>query len=78
VRADERAVLDRAIRRVTEQAANADAIVDDAMEAGLDGSDRIVVSKQARARPSRSRREPRCASILKDQRYRTSRTGHSA
>jgi hypothetical protein len=43
VRADERDVLERAIRRVTEQAANADAIVDEAMAAGLDGSDRIVV-----------------------------------
>jgi hypothetical protein len=44
VEPDERAVLGRAIQRVTEQAAAADAIVDDGMEAGLDGSDRIVVS----------------------------------
>jgi hypothetical protein len=40
----QREVLERAIRRVTEQAAAADAIVDEAMEAGLDGSARIVVS----------------------------------
>jgi hypothetical protein len=39
VRADEREVLERAIRRVTEQAANANAIVDEAMDAGLDGSE---------------------------------------
>jgi hypothetical protein len=44
VRADEREVLERAIRRVTEQAAAADAIVDEAMRAGLDGSDRMVIS----------------------------------
>jgi hypothetical protein len=41
---DERQVLERAIRRVTEQAENADSIVDEAMAAGLDGSDKIVVS----------------------------------
>jgi hypothetical protein len=34
MRPDERAVLGRAIRRVTEQAANADAIVDEALAAG--------------------------------------------
>jgi hypothetical protein len=44
VRADECEVRERAVRRVTEQAAAADTIVDEAMEAGLDGSDRIVVS----------------------------------
>jgi hypothetical protein len=44
MRPDEREVLERVIRRVTEQAANADAIVDEAMAAGLDASDRIVVS----------------------------------
>jgi hypothetical protein len=44
VRPEERDVLERAIQRVTEQAANADAIVDEAMAAGLEGSDRIVVS----------------------------------
>jgi hypothetical protein len=50
VRADEREVLERAIRRVTEQAANADTIVDEAMAAGLDGSDRVVVgTKMLRA-----------------------------
>lgn len=41
---DERAVLGRAIRRVTQQAASADAIVDEAIAAGLGGSDKIVVS----------------------------------
>jgi hypothetical protein len=33
---EERAAIERAIQRVTEQAANADAIVDEAMAAGLD------------------------------------------
>jgi hypothetical protein len=37
MRPDERAVLERAIRRVTEQAANAHAIVAEAIDAGLDG-----------------------------------------
>jgi hypothetical protein len=41
---DERAVLGRAIQRVSEQAASADAIVGEAMAAGLDGSDKVVVS----------------------------------
>jgi hypothetical protein len=41
---DEREVLERAIRRVTEQAANADVIVDEAMDAGLDGSEPFVVN----------------------------------
>jgi hypothetical protein len=44
MRPDERAVLERAIQRVTEQAANADAIVDEAMDAGLDGSAPLVVN----------------------------------
>jgi hypothetical protein len=52
VRLDERTVLERAIQRVTEQGANADAIVDEAIAAGLDGSDKIVVStKMLRAEP---------------------------
>jgi hypothetical protein len=37
---DEREVLERGVKRVTEQGANADAIVDEAMDAGLNGSDR--------------------------------------
>jgi hypothetical protein len=50
VRPDERAALERAIRRVTEQAANADAIVNDVMDAGLDRSDPVTVHvKQLRA-----------------------------
>jgi hypothetical protein len=50
MRPDERAVLERAIRRVTEQAANANAIVDEAMGAGLDGSEPFVVNtKRLRA-----------------------------
>jgi hypothetical protein len=50
MRHDERSVLERAIQRVTEQAANADAIVDEAMGVGLDGSDRLVVrTKMLRA-----------------------------
>jgi hypothetical protein len=36
-------ILERAIQRVTERTANANAIVDEAIAAGLDGSDRIVV-----------------------------------
>ncbi len=48
--ADERDVLERATRRVTRQAANADAIVDEAVAAGLDGSDPLMVHvKQLRA-----------------------------
>jgi hypothetical protein len=50
VRADEREVLERAVRRVTGQAANADAIVDETIAAGLDGSDPLTVHvKQLRA-----------------------------
>jgi hypothetical protein len=50
MRPDEREVLERAIHRVTAQAAEADAIVDEAMAAGLDGSGRIVVgTKRLRA-----------------------------
>jgi hypothetical protein len=44
MRPDEREVLERAVRRVTEQAANAEMTVDQAMAVGLDGSDKIVVS----------------------------------
>jgi hypothetical protein len=44
MRPDEREVLDRAIQRVTEQAAKADATVDEAVSIGLDGSGRPVVS----------------------------------
>jgi hypothetical protein len=40
---EERAALERAIHRITEQAANADAIVDEAMDAGLGGSDTLTV-----------------------------------
>jgi hypothetical protein len=43
MRADERDVLQQAIRLVTEQGASADAIVDHAMAAGLDGSARLTV-----------------------------------
>jgi hypothetical protein len=50
MRQDERGVLERAILRVTEQAPNADAIVDGAMSAGLGGSDPTTVHvKQLRA-----------------------------
>jgi predicted phage gp36 major capsid-like protein len=49
-RPDERAVLERAIQRVTEQAAKANAIVDEAMHAGLDSSEPFVVNiKRLRA-----------------------------
>jgi hypothetical protein len=44
MRPDERAVLERAVRRVTEQAANVNAVVDEAMAAGLDGSSPLVVN----------------------------------
>jgi hypothetical protein len=37
VQPEEREVLERAVRRVTEQASNADAIVDEAMEAASTG-----------------------------------------
>jgi hypothetical protein len=48
--AGKREVLERAISRVTEQAANADTIVDEAMAAGLDGPDPVTVHvKQLRA-----------------------------
>jgi hypothetical protein len=50
--ADEREVLERPIQRVT---ANADVLVDEAMAAGLDGSDRAVVSmKMLRAYETRT------------------------
>jgi hypothetical protein len=50
MRPEERQVVERAIWRVTEQAANADAIVDEAMAAGLDGSDRLTLGvKELRA-----------------------------
>jgi hypothetical protein len=49
MRADERDVLQQAIRLVTEQGASADAIVDHAMAAGLDGSARLTIQvKQLR------------------------------
>jgi hypothetical protein len=41
---DGRELLERAIKRVTEQAANADAIVDEAMAGGFDGSDPLTVN----------------------------------
>jgi len=41
---DGRAVLERAIQRVADQAANAHAIVDEAITSGLDGSDKLVIS----------------------------------
>jgi hypothetical protein len=44
MRTDGRAVLERPILRVAEQAANANAIVDEAMDAGLDGSEPCVVN----------------------------------
>jgi hypothetical protein len=44
MRPDGRAVLERPILRVAEQAANANAIVDEAMDAGLDGSEPCVVN----------------------------------
>ncbi len=37
-------MVERAVQRLTEQAANADAIADEAMEAGLDGSSPLVVN----------------------------------
>jgi hypothetical protein len=48
MRQDEREVLERAIQRITEQAANADAIVDEAVAAGLDGSDPLTVHVKMR------------------------------
>jgi hypothetical protein len=39
----ERHILERAVRVVEEQAASADGIVDDAIEAGLDGSHPVTV-----------------------------------
>jgi hypothetical protein len=36
----EREILERAVRTIAEQAAKTDAIVDEALAAGLDGSDR--------------------------------------
>jgi hypothetical protein len=44
VRPDEREVVERSIRRVTEQAAKANEIVAQAMDAGLDGSSPLVVN----------------------------------
>jgi len=43
MRSDERQIIERAVQRVTEQAANANAIVDEAMAAGLDGNDRVTI-----------------------------------
>src|SRR4029450_6791315 len=44
MRLEEREVLEPAVRRVIEQAANTDATVDEAMVAGPDGSHKLVVS----------------------------------
>jgi hypothetical protein len=44
-------VLERAIQRVTEQAVNANAIVDETIAPGFDGSDRLVVSVKMPAGP---------------------------
>jgi hypothetical protein len=52
MRPDERAVLERAIARVTEQAADAHAIVDEAMDASLDGSKPFVSTSSVFARSS--------------------------
>jgi hypothetical protein len=41
---EERRVLERAVQRVTDQATNPNAIVDEAMDAGLDGSEPFVVN----------------------------------
>jgi hypothetical protein len=50
VRPDEREVLERAVQRVTEHAANADEIVDEAIAAGIAGSEPFVVNiKRLRA-----------------------------
>jgi hypothetical protein len=43
VRRTERNVLEQAVAAVTEQAVNADALVDEAIAAGLDGSHRVTV-----------------------------------
>jgi hypothetical protein len=45
---EERRVLERAVQRVTEQAANANAIVDEAMDAGLERGGPSALSDQAR------------------------------
>lgn len=50
--ADERAVLERAIARITEQAADVHAIVDEAVDAGLDGSEPFVSTSSVFARSS--------------------------
>lgn len=39
----DRDILERAVRTVAEQAAKADAIVDEALDAGLDGSEPLTV-----------------------------------
>jgi hypothetical protein len=44
VTSDEREILESAVQRVTEQAANADPIMDEAMDAGIDGSEPFVVN----------------------------------
>jgi hypothetical protein len=50
MRPDERATVERAVRRITEQAAKTDGLVDELMAAGLDGSDPTVVGvKMVRA-----------------------------
>jgi hypothetical protein len=45
---EERRVLERAVQRVTEQAANANAIVDEAMDARLNGSEPFIVNIKRR------------------------------
>jgi hypothetical protein len=49
---EERRVLERAVQRVTEQAANANAIVDEAMDARLDGSEPFIVNIKGYAQSS--------------------------
>jgi hypothetical protein len=59
MRQDEREVLERAIQRITEQAANADAIVDEAVAAGLDRSDPLRFTSRCSV-PAAAEREGRC------------------
>jgi hypothetical protein len=50
MRPDERAAVERAVQRITHQAAKTDGLVDDLMAAGLDGSNPTVVgAKMVRA-----------------------------
>jgi hypothetical protein len=43
VRQRERTILERAVRTLSEQAAKADALIDEALDAGLDGSHQLTV-----------------------------------